>query len=115
MTGKGLLELNRVVLRLRLGTGAEEVISDRDVLVDLGWTGVHTEGAHIDYEGICRVLSGFNGRSYGYIEELTSDILREVVRELPEGRWRVTVHKMHPPSLLPMESASYTLEGGLDA
>ncbi len=115
MRRKGRLDLRGVVLRLRLGAGPEEVITERDVPVDVSWAGLHSEGEPVDYDIICGVLSRFQGTSYRYIEDLASDILSSVLDEMPEGFWRISIRKPHPPSLLPMESASYTLEGGIDA
>ncbi len=69
-------------------------------------------GYSVDYYDVCKILTGFEGREYDYIEELAADILGVLLREYPDGHWVVTVSKPFPPVSLKLESASFTVEGG---
>jgi dihydroneopterin aldolase len=106
------LELNKAILRLKLGADAHEKVSCRDVPVSLTWEGEVAKGPAIDYSDICMVLKGFEGKDYDYIEDLASDILFLLLRVYTEGHWTVTVNKPYPQVSLKLESASVTVEGG---
>ena len=110
---KGRLVLKNIILRLKLGIADHEKISQRDVPVTVSWNGTVASGPSVDYSDVCITLAGFEGREYDYIEELASDILGVLMREYPDGRWTVTVTKPFPPVSLKLESASFTVEGGV--
>ena len=109
---KGQLTLKNVIIRLKLGSELFEKISDSDIPVDILWSGEIKDGMSIDYTEICNILAELSEREYDYIEELASDILRSLLKDYPDGCWKVTVTKPFPQVSLKMESALFTIEGG---
>lgn len=110
MTARATLELEGLVLRLRLGVLEEERLCERDVPVDLAWTGIHAGGARFDYAEVARAAARFSGAEYGLVEELAEALLDALAAEFPGGSWRVRVRKPWPPVAPRMECAVFTLE-----
>jgi dihydroneopterin aldolase len=106
------LELQGLVLRLRLGVLPVEKISERDVPVDLSWTGPHAGGAPFDYTDVIRTASRFSGACFDLVEDLAEALLGALTAEFPAGTWRVRVRKPWPPVHPPVECVVFTLEGG---
>jgi dihydroneopterin aldolase len=109
---RGTLELEGLVLRLKLGALPSEKLSSRDLPIDISWTGEVTGVPSIDYAGICEKLAVLQEKDYDYIEDVASDVLSLLSREYPRGRWKVRVRKPFPPACLRVETASFTIEGG---
>jgi len=108
----GMLQLDGIVLRLKLGVLPQEKAAARNVPVDLVWKGTVTSGPAVDYSEVCRYLGRLEDTDYDYLEDLAVDILEMLTGGFPSGEWRVTVKKPWPPTGLKLESASFTVEGG---
>ena len=108
----GTLELQGVVLRVRLGVLETEKLSARDLPLDISWTGTLREGPGVDYAAVCEKLAVLQDRDYDYLEEVAEEVLSLLEREFPEGLWKVRAVKPFPPACLKIGSASFTLEGG---
>jgi len=115
VTPTATLEIRGLVLRLRLGVLGEERLCERDVPVDLAWTGVHRGGAPFDYADVVRVAAGCCGAGFDLVEDLACALFDALVEEFPGGSWRVSVRKPWPPVEPRAECVSFTLEGGGDA
>jgi len=109
---RGRLDLNNIILRLKLGVESHEKVSSRDVPITVVWTGEVSGSLSIDYSDVCDVLAEFTDSEYDYIEELAQDMLNLLRKEFPFGFWKVTVSKPFPLVSLKLESASFTIEGG---
>ncbi|OPL19014.1 MAG: hypothetical protein AVO35_03560 [Candidatus Aegiribacteria sp. MLS_C] len=111
---RGRLDLQGLVLRLRLGVLPEEKLSERDVPLDISWTGELGSPPAIDYGDVCHRLAGLQGSDYDYIEDLAADVLRLLTGEFKGGVWSVRVSKPFPPAGLRLRSAAVTVQGGSD-
>jgi dihydroneopterin aldolase len=115
MTARASMEIQGMVLRLRLGILPVEKVCERDVPVDLKWTGTHAGGAPFDYTAVTRTASRFSGSGFDLIEDLAEALLAALASEFPAGTWTVSVRKPWPPVDPPVECVTFTLEGGHDA
>lgn len=109
---RGKLDLEGLVLRLRLGVLPQEKVSCRDVPVNLSWTGSFDRSPPVDYSEVCEKLAVIQDRDYDYIEDLAAEILDILCREYRRGRWTVRVVKPCPPAGLRLQAASFEIEGG---
>ncbi len=107
----GTLFLEGVSLTLRLGAIPFERIDPRKVSLDLSWTGdlLNSGLPVVDYSLVCSSLKSKLEPEYLFIEELARDALAILEDDWP-GKWKVTVHKYHPPTDPPMGKASVTIE-----
>lgn len=111
---RGRLDLQGLVLRLRLGVLPGEKLSSRDVPLDISWTGELRSPPSIDYGDLCRKLAELQDTDYDYMEDLAADVLRLLTGEYGIGRWSVRVSKPFPPAALRLGSAAFTVESGAD-
>ncbi len=107
----GTLFLEGVSLTLRLGAMPFERIDPRKVSLDLSWSGdlLCSGIPAVDYSVVCSSLKSELEPEYLYIEELALDALVILENGWP-GKWKVTVHKYHPPTDPPVGKASVTIE-----
>ena len=106
----GTLFLEGVSLTLRLGALPFERIDPRKVSLDLTWAGdlLSSGLPSVDYSLVCSSLKSKLEPEYLYIEELALDALAILENGWP-GKWKVTVHKDHPPTDPPIGKASVTI------
>ena len=107
----GLLTLTEIGLVLKLGVHEFERLETRKVPVDISRRGVLMENGEpsVDYSLVCSLLFSELSPEYLYIEDLAGDILDLLDSRWPGG-WTVTVHKLQPPTELPLRAASVTVE-----
>jgi dihydroneopterin aldolase len=115
MTVMASMEIHGLILRLRLGVLPVEKICERDVPVDLKWTGTHAGGAPFDYAAVVSTASRFSGAGFDLVEDLAEALLLTLTSEFPAGTWAVSVRKPWPAVAPPVECVTFTLEGGHDA
>jgi len=105
------LEIRGLVLRLGLGILDEERLCERDVPVDLAWSGPHRGGAPFDYSEVVRAASSLQGSGFDLVEDVAGALLDLLRTRFPSGSWKVTVRKPWPPVEPRAECVSFTLEG----
>ena len=106
----GTLFLEGISLTLRLGALPFERIDPRRVNLDLTWKGdLLCSGLPVvDYSLVVSSLKSKLEPEYLFIEELARDALAILEKGWP-GKWKVTVHKYHPPTDIPIGKASVTI------
>lgn len=104
--------LEKIELRLFLGTEPEEQLFRRTVKLDLKWSGEFMgNNPGVNYSEVCKVLTGLEDIRFTWLEDVAVSTLKVLCEKFTAGRWEVSVIKEIPSAPLPLKSARISVSG----